>query len=125
MNEETRKFLQRRAFEASPYEVCGFIMEDGSIVEIRNVATNRIKGFRMDRDEMIQKLSDRADFIKGIWHTHPSGTIHPSHTDLNAIRMGAIQRNWDYWIVTASSVSLYIPNHYAPQDNSFWSEFAK
>ena len=109
--------------QAAPYEACGFIMCDGSIVEIRNVAVNPQRGFHMDYHDMVEKLSGREEFIAGIWHTHPRGTTTPSHTDLNAIKMGAVQSNWDYWIVTADGVHLYEALRFAPQDCAFWSGF--
>lgn len=125
MNEETRKWLCRRAIQAAPLEACGFIMEDGDIIEIRNVATNPAKGFRMDKSQLFEKLSDRIDFIQGIWHTHPSGSLRPSHTDLNAIKIGAIQPNWDYWIVTSEDIAYYPAKSFAPQQDSFWLDFVK
>ena len=109
--------------QAAPYEACGFIMCDGSIVEIRNVATNPERSFHMDYQEMVEKLSVREDFIAGIWHTHPKGTVTPSHTDLNAIKIGAVQAHWKYWIVTADGVYLYESNRFAKQDNTFWEKF--
>ena len=125
MNDEARTWLQRRAIQAAPQEVCGFIMENGDIVEIRNVATNPHRAFRMDHKHMVEKLSGREDFIAGIWHTHPKGTTTPSHADLNAIKIGAVQRNWDYWIVTADSVTLVDSGRYMPQSDGFWETFAR
>lgn len=109
--------------QAAPYEVCGFIMEQGDIIEIRNVSLAPMRHFKMDREQLIEKLSGRVDFIAGIWHTHPKGTTQPSHTDLDGIKCGAIQRNWDYYIVTSAGVHLYKPEHYAPQSDSFWAKF--
>jgi len=115
----------RRALQAAPYEACGFIMEDGDIIEIRNTSLAPMRAFKMDRQQLVEKVRDRVDFIQGIWHTHPKGTIHPSATDLDAIRMGAIQRNWDYYIVTKNDVHLYVTENYAPPaDSSFWSRFS-
>lgn len=125
MNDEARTWLQRRAVQAAPYEACGFIMDDGSILEIRNVAVNPHRAFRMDHKHMVEKLSGREDFIAGIWHTHPKGTTTPSHADLNAIKIGAVQRNWDYWIVTADSVTLVDSGRYMPQSDGFWETFAR
>ena len=100
-------------------------MEAGDIIEIRNVSLAPKRHFKMDMQEVVEKLSDRDDFIEGIWHTHPGGTTYPSQTDLDGIKCGAIQRNWDYWIVTANSVNLFVPNNYAPQEHSYWEQFAE
>lgn len=97
----------RRAKQAAPFEACGFIMESGEIIEIRNVATNPMRNFKMDRQDLIEKLCNETDFISAIWHTHPGGSTVPSHTDITAIKMGAVQRNWDYLVVTEQSVNLY------------------
>ena len=121
--ESQRVWLRRRALQAAPYEVCGFILDDGDIVEIRNISLAPLRAFKMDREQMFQKLYGREHSIAGIWHTHPGGTTHPSQTDLAGIKCGAILRDWKYYIVTANSVTLYLPEHYAPQDNTFWAAF--
>lgn len=127
MNDEARDWLIRRAIQAAPFEACGFILEDGELVEIRNISLAPMRAFKMDRVQMVEKLvhTDKINFISGIWHTHPRGTTEPSHTDLDGIKLGAIQRNWDYYIVTQDTVSLYKTGLYAPQDNSFWEQFSK
>lgn len=118
-------WLIRRAKQAAPYEVCGFIMEDGDIIEIRNVSLAPMRHFKMDRSQMFEKLKDRVDFIAGIWHTHPGGTTEPSKTDLEGIKCGAVQRNWDYYIVTASGLHLYETKLYAPvEDPLHWRRFS-
>ena len=123
MNDDTRIWLQRRAAQAAPFEACGFILDNGDIVEIRNVATNPERSFHMDFHQMVEKLSGRDEYIAGIWHTHPKGTITPSHTDLHAIKIGAIKPDWDYWIVTTDGVYKYESNRFAPQEDSFWDDF--
>lgn len=45
---EHHNWLLRRAAQAAPFEVCGFIMCDGSIIEIRNVAENPYHTFKPD-----------------------------------------------------------------------------
>ncbi|MCV7100167.1 hypothetical protein [Mycobacterium palustre] len=66
-------WLRFRAAQASPFEVCGFIMRDGSITEIRNVAENPYDTFTMD----LRQISRHVDVerIAAIWHTHPGGDI--------------------------------------------------
>lgn len=119
-----KEWLMRRAAQAAPLEACGFIMEDGDIIEIRNVSLAPMRAFKMDKMQLVEKVRDRIDFIQGIWHTHPGGSIHPSQTDLDGITMGAIARHWDYYIVTANDVHLYVAEHYAPKEHSYWSRFS-
>ena len=123
MDDNTKAWLMRRAIQSSPHEACGFVMESGDIIEIRNVASNSMREFKMDRNQMIEKLSGREDFIYGIWHTHPSGSSSLSSTDIEAIYCGAIQWNWHYWIVTKSEVVEYPIDCYAPKPDSFWRSF--
>lgn len=117
-------WLLRRAAQAAPQEACGFILSTGEIVEIRNVSPNPERAFHMDRQQLVQKLGHRMDSIAGIWHTHPGGTVHPSATDLHAIKIGAIQPHWKYWIVTASAVTAYDTGLYVPRTEQFWADFA-
>lgn len=94
-------WLRLRAARASPFEVCGFIMHDGSIIEIRNVAENPYDTFMMDLRQIGRNVD--VEKIAAIWHTHPGGDIRPSTADLKAIRLC----EWDYLIVTADEIALY------------------
>jgi proteasome lid subunit RPN8/RPN11 len=94
-------WLRLIAAQASPFEVCGFIMRDGSIIEIRNVAENPYDTFTMDLRQIERNVD--VEKIAAIWHTHPGGDIRPSKADLTAIRLC----EWDYVIVTADEVALY------------------
>lgn len=123
MNDEARDWLVRRAIQGAPHELCGVILESGEIVEIRNVSLAPMRAFKFDRNQLVEKLRGRGEFVTGIWHTHPRGTTHPSHTDLAGIKCGAIQRNWDYYIVTSTGVHQYDTKLYAPQNDSFWHQF--
>lgn len=123
MQQEARDWLVRRAIQAAPFEACGFILENDEIVEIRNVSLAPMRAFKMDMAQATEKLRDRVEFITGIWHTHPRGTSEPSHTDLDAIKLGAIQRNWDYFIVTSAGVFQYETGLYSVQDMGFWQQF--
>lgn len=123
LTDSQKDWLMRRAQQAIPLEVCGFVMNDGEIVEIRNVANDPRHSFHMDRAQMIEKLSGREESIAGIWHTHPRGSTHPSGTDLKAISMGAIQPHWRYWIVTAEECFSLDTSLYAPCEPDFWGQF--
>lgn len=48
-------------------ERCGFILKDGTIVEIKNVAPQPNEGYEMDPVEMLPHLDDAV----ATWHTHP------------------------------------------------------
>jgi proteasome lid subunit RPN8/RPN11 len=98
---EHHNWLRRRAAQAAPFEVCGFIMYDGSIIEIRNVAENPYDNFTMDLRQIGRKVDIKK--IAAMWHTHPGGDIRPSNADLKAIRLCG----WDYLIVTADEIALY------------------
>lgn len=98
---EHHNWLLRRAVQAAPFEVCGFIMFDGSIIEIRNVAENPYDTFAMDLGQIGRKVD--IEQIAAMWHTHPGGDIRPSKADMKAIRLC----EWDYLIVTADAVALY------------------
>ena len=109
---EHHTWLRRRAAQAVPFEVCGFIMRDGSIIEIRNVAENPYDTFTMDLRQIRRRVNLKR--IAAIWHTHPGGDIRPSKADLKAIRLC----EWGYLIATADEVALY-----EAQQSSFWNAF--
>lgn len=48
-------------------ERAGFIMTDGSIVEVRNIAENRQDDFLGYPDDIVKYCDDAV----GSWHTHP------------------------------------------------------
>jgi proteasome lid subunit RPN8/RPN11 len=123
VTDEQREWLQHRAFQSAPFEACGFVMDDGSIIEIRNVAPNPAKGFEMDRLQLVEKISDKVSSIVAIWHTHPSGKAAPSKRDLESMRCGAVHRHWLYLVATKDEVTEWITEDYAPQDDSFWGQF--
>jgi proteasome lid subunit RPN8/RPN11 len=109
---EHHHWLRRRAADAAPLEVCGFVMSDGSIIEINNVHENPCDYFSMDLRQIRRKVDVRK--IAAMWHTHPNGDVRPSEADLQAIRLC----EWGYLIVTADEVALY-----EAQANSFWNAF--
>lgn len=48
-------------------ERCGFVLNDGSVVEVKNIAPDRTLGYEMDPVEVLEYLDD----AKETWHTHP------------------------------------------------------
>jgi proteasome lid subunit RPN8/RPN11 len=109
---EHHTWLTARATNAHPFEVCGFIMRDGSIIEIRNLAKNPRHYFRMDLRQIGRTVDTRA--ISAIWHTHPNGDVRPSQKDLEAIRLC----DWGYVIATEHEVVLY-----GARKSAFWDGF--
>lgn len=123
LTDTNRNWLIRRAVQAAPYEACGFILYNDEIVEIPNVAQFPERGFKMDRFHLIKNVGEHMNSVAGIWHTHPKGTLLPSQTDLYAIKIGAIQSHWDYYIATADAVMAYDAKSFAPQPDTFWERF--
>ena len=123
LTDTNRDWLQRRAMQAAPYEACGFILFNDEIVEIRNVAQFPERGFLMDKYQVIKSVGAHMGNVAGIWHTHPQGTLVPSATDLYAIKIGAIQSHWDYYIATGLAVVEYDAKSFAPQPDTFWDRF--
>lgn len=124
MNDENRTWLCRRALQAAPYEVCGFILKDGSIIEIPNTFHDPHRGFLMSRSHLVDRVPN-PEVIQAIWHTHPGGSLRPSKADVDSMFCGAIDRGWEYHIVTKYDIVTFDANQFAPQDNSFWEAFAR
>lgn len=124
LSEDQREWLTRRAFQSAPQESCGFILSSGRIVEIRNICPNPNRGFNMDPIDVLNKLGrEWTSDIIAVWHTHPSGIIHPSKTDQNAIFDGSIIKDWTYIIATKDEVAQWDTKTLAAQDDSFWQAF--
>jgi len=121
---QQREWLTRRASQSAPQEACGFILGSGRIVEIRNICPNPNRGFNMDPHDVLSKLGIQWDSeIVGVWHTHPSGTTHPSKTDQNALFDGSIKKDWAYFIATKDEVAQYNTETLVAQDDSFWTQY--
>jgi proteasome lid subunit RPN8/RPN11 len=58
-------------------ERCGFVMNDGSIVEVGNMHPEPTEGFIMDPTAMILQADDAA----ATWHTHPKTGPNLSQED--------------------------------------------
>ncbi len=109
---EHHHWLRARAADAAPREACGFVMRDGEICEIANVAADPFDTFSMDLHQIGREVDVRR--IAAIWHTHPGNDPRPSEADLEAIRLC----QWGYLIVTTTQVRCY-----KTQDVSFWDAF--
>lgn len=78
----------------------------------------------MARHHLVDRVPN-PELIQGIWHTHPKGSLRPSKADIDSMFEGAINRGWEYHIVTTIDIKTYTPENYAPQDNSFWEAFSR
>jgi proteasome lid subunit RPN8/RPN11 len=104
---KNREWLVRRAIQGAPHELCGFIMVDGSVVEIPNAASDPHRDFSMARHHLVERVPNPQE-VYAIWHTHPNGNPQPSLNDMRAVKCGAIQPHWIYLIVTSSGVYEHI-----------------
>lgn len=96
--------LVRLARDADWYEVCGFVMADGSYVEVENIDEDPAKGFTMDKDQMMDVIKGKTP-IAATFHSHPSGQRWPSATDTE--HMSFLYQQgcpWRYLIVTRDGV---------------------
>src|SRR3546814_11024753 len=66
-------------FRSSALERCGFVLRDGTVVEITNVHDEPERGFRMAPARVLEYV-DNPDLV-GTWHTHPGGDPNLSQED--------------------------------------------
>lgn len=125
LSDDQRKVLQEIAFQHHPYEACGFVMNDGLILEIDNICPEPKRGFNMCPIDATNKLgAEGYSDIVGVWHTHPGGNVHPSKTDQDAMWNGSVQRHWTYIIVTKDEVAEYDSQLMVPPvGNHYWTRF--
>jgi proteasome lid subunit RPN8/RPN11 len=62
-------------------ERCGFVLASGRVVEVKNIAEDPTKGFRIDPAVTIEWLSKPRSAAVATWHTHPSGDPSLSSED--------------------------------------------
>jgi proteasome lid subunit RPN8/RPN11 len=121
--EANRKWLMRRAIQSAPQEACGFILNDGMVIEVRNIFHDPNRGFLMDPE----KLKDvNPQDVSVLWHTHPKGSRHPSKGDVDAMRqIGNSFPHMRYIIVTKDDLIEFPLQCYAPWDLGAWEAFAR
>lgn len=81
-------------------ERCGFILDDGSIVELKNVHPEPTNGFEIDGEDILRYISR----LESIWHTHPGAGSVLSGEDKLCMEM------WPqatHIIVGADGISTY------------------
>ncbi|MGN6820272.1 MAG: Mov34/MPN/PAD-1 family protein [Sphingomonas sp.] len=63
----------------NPNERCGFVLHDGTIVEIENCAEDPTRSYLMNSKQALPFIAD--DEVKATWHTHPQGEPNLSGED--------------------------------------------
>lgn len=63
-------------------ERVGFILKDGSIVEVDNIAPEPTKGFDVRAEDIIRYHEE----VAATWHTHPGGSNNLSPGDADMFR---------------------------------------
>lgn len=58
-------------------ERCGFILKDGTQIEVPNVHSDPMNFFKIDQAEIDKYIGDIAIF----WHSHPNNNLNLSLTD--------------------------------------------
>jgi desampylase len=92
--------LRTLANAGLPNEVCGFVMEDWSVWPVPNSSKQPRNSFEFESEELLRILRDRSFSIRGVYHSHPGGTPHPSDYDAEHWCYSSFR----YWVVTAFDV---------------------
>ncbi len=100
MSVDVSKLLEHWSPEV---ERCGFILEDGSIVEVPNVSETPAEAYVISTDDLMHYL-DRAT---ATWHSHNTGTGNLSVADYQNFL------NWPDW------------RHYIIERERVWSFFVE
>lgn len=67
LNSDQRQAIQKLASAKPEQETCGFVLADGSVVEVQNIATNPAERFEIaPNDYQTAELCG----VRGVWHTH-------------------------------------------------------
>lgn len=74
-------------YAESGHERCGFVLKDGSVVEVKNVCQDPEQGFTI-RPEDVVKYHDQ---VEATWHTHPGSSNNLSMDDFVGFT------NYPYW----------------------------
>lgn len=67
----------------SPNEAVGLILPDDRVVELPNYAKSPTDQFEIHKNDILEALKGLYDIESlTLWHSHPSGGVGPSRTDL-------------------------------------------
>lgn len=76
-----REQIQALALGTNPAEACGFVLDSGGVVAVKNIAEAPWYSFVMDPLEVAGWLSTGR--CVATWHSHPTGPAAPSDFDLD------------------------------------------
>ena len=94
--------LMVRARKAGPREICGFLLDDWTVLEGYNVA-NSDSEFEIDERTTLYAFVEQGDKLMGVYHSHPRGSLEPSQADINNAPEGL-----RYFIVTPRQVQEWV-----------------
>lgn len=88
---------------SSPQEErCGYVLDDWTLVLVRNLAENPEREFQFDPDQQFRIVKAMRPRIIGMFHTHPSGSYRPSQKDKES---WPPMEGFRYWIGTSKEVA--------------------
>jgi proteasome lid subunit RPN8/RPN11 len=82
-------------------ERVGFVLQDGTIVEVPNQAAVPEEGFDVSGEHILKHLYE----AKATWHTHPNGTCDLSVGDYHSFLSFP---DWSHFIVSPKGVREYV-----------------
>ncbi|UVF61534.1 hypothetical protein SEA_GENAMY16_10 [Gordonia phage Genamy16] len=88
-------------------EICGFILDDWTLISVRNVAKLPTISFEMSMNAILEAVEMAAASgreILGTYHSHPGGSTEPSETDLRGWPRFIDGSYARYWVVTGDTV---------------------
>lgn len=71
--------VKLQAEDAVPFECCGLICEDGTLVPCENTAKDRTQHFYIAPAEL--RKASRGRSIVGVYHSHVGASAYVSHMD--------------------------------------------
>lgn len=82
-------------------EQCGFILKDGTIVELKNIYGEPTEGFEIDPKDTLRYIDD----LVGIWHSHPD-----SHSVLSGEDKQCMEQWPDlkHYIIGNDGIRVYV-----------------
>lgn len=94
--------LLTRCRKAGQREICGFLLDDWTVLPGFNVA-NAEQEFEIDAETTLYAFQEEGDRLMGVYHSHPSGNLNPSQMDINHAPDGL-----RYFIVTPGEIAEWV-----------------
>ncbi len=95
------------ALANSIQEICGYILQDGTIVIMPNVSDRPMDSFRANPVNQAAFLSNMHGEVRSMFHTHPRGVCWPSEEDVENWPPAAKEGGVSYLIVTTREVGEF------------------